>query len=587
MKTTSIKTSTVIFAYFNSGRHLSTTPITTWTKLFEFRKVFFDQADNSWTGKSRNDNAYGFLKISHSLAIQIKNTTWSNHFFTSGTTSERPNYGSCVYFSNVFGKITISKITISEMTGLLGDYNINTLTVLSQLPSYGNNVTSYQFVPAITTDLTCKISEMVVSGINYNNNIANLGGSSIGGHLIHFGSNPTDGEGDVLDLKIDSLSSSDCYIYGLGGIVYQYGKLQLTNSQINRFGYTKPMTSTTQNEAPPIINQIRPDKYSKFDTLTVQESLGGIHGAALYIFSDTSQTVAPLGTNNFEVNSLTTTNWGGTHSVVKLSANSLMGLFTDLSMTQGVSTTLGALYITGGGTVTFDNATFNENIGSSVTDLSVTAWSACNLIFTGSTFTRTAIDTTGLTTYNKGLAFSVNVGGSISITNTEFSNYLMAALRGGAMYLSSVTMTLNNCTFNKNSASFGGAIYAESSTTLTITDSTFTNNEAGTNAGALYARSDCVITTQNWIFSKNKGAENGVISMLQNTKFNDNGSTFSSNQATISKSFGSINQGMGSVLEGTKFIGNSVGGSQGILLYNLLNDITFRNVNVTLSAGKR
>lgn len=74
--------------------------------------------------------------------------------------------------------------------------------------------------------------------------------------------------------------------------------------------------------------------------------------------------------------------------------------------------------------------------------------------------------------------------------------------------------------------------------------------------------------------------------MLQNTQYNDNGSVFSTNQAITSKSVGSINQGTGTILEGTKFVGNSVGGSQGIMFYNLLNDITFKGVNVTLSAGK-
>lgn len=52
------------------------------------------------------------------------------------------------------------------------------------------------------------------------------------------------------------------------------------------------------------------------------------------------------------------------------------------------------------------------------------------------------------------------------------------------------------------------------------------------------------------------------------------------NIATTKQAFGSIIQGLGSTLDSSKFIENSVTGTQGILLFNLFNDITLKNIEV-------
>jgi hypothetical protein len=112
-------------------------------------------------------------------------------------------------------------------------------------------------------------------------------------------------------------------------------------------------------------------------------------------------------------------------------------------------------------------------------------------------------------------------------------------------------------------------------------DTTLSNNKAGTQAGVIFARINCIVTTNNCTLTGNEARDDAILSCFQNSGFNDIGSTFSSNIATGKNVLGSISQGPGSVFDGTTFSNNSVTGSEGILLYNLFNDITLRNVEVT------
>lgn len=61
-----------------------------------------------------------------------------------------------------------------------------------------------------------------------------------------------------------------------------------------------------------------------------------------------------------------------------------------------------------------------------------------------------------------------------------------AGLYGGAIFNSSV-MTVDGCTFDRNTSSFhGGAVYSDFSSTLTMTNSTFVGNTAAFYGGALF-----------------------------------------------------------------------------------------------------
>ena len=92
--------------------------------------------------------------------------------------------------------------------------------------------------------------------------------------------------------------------------------------------------------------------------------------------------------------------------------------------------------------------------------------------------------------------------GSIgTIKSTKFDSNEVSAVganaiaKGGAMYIAGDTTTISDTTFASNKAvaegegsqAFGGAIYNDNYGSLTITDSSFTNNSATTKGGAIYS----------------------------------------------------------------------------------------------------
>ena len=139
-----------------------------------------------------------------------------------------------------------------------------------------------------------------------------------------------------------------------------------------------------------------------------------------------------------------------------------------------------------------------------------------------------------------------NHGGAMYIANSS-STYLTRlhtfenctfeenqATLGGALslYASSSDLenggkaVLTNCTFTANSAasptsattaSYGGAIYMERQSELTMTDTTFTQNIARTEGGALYAAGESVITANGCAFTENTvekaGKHGGAVSL--------------------------------------------------------------------------
>ena len=74
----------------------------------------------------------------------------------------------------------------------------------------------------------------------------------------------------------------------------------------------------------------------------------------------------------------------------------------------------------------------------------------------------------------------------VNLTNCTFKdNY---AEYGGAIYLESGNLYLNDCKFINNTAhNYGGAIFVDNTTSLIIITTSFTNNKANLTAGAVYS----------------------------------------------------------------------------------------------------
>jgi predicted outer membrane repeat protein len=526
-----------------------------------------------------DDDTYGFLKISLAMKVEISSNSVTNHFFTYELLSLAANYGSFVTFSGINGYVDITDLTILNMTGVLGTYNVDTLSTIVTLSEFGNDVESYQFVPVITTDFTNNIIILALSGIDFKDSIGHLGGADYAGLLLNIQINPNTGYLDVQKVTINDLNCTNVYIYGQGGITYKYGDFEMTNSEITSFGLNQPMISTTVPENSPIINVIRHDHTVTYNNVTFTDTVGGTDGASIFINAEIDATVTAIVGNNIVMTDVTITGCASTGPIAKFSTLSLTGQITNFNANSNTNSVQGALYITGGGTLIFDNPTFTNNDGSTAADLNIETCTSCDITLNSGTFTRDAIDITEPVTYDKTRSIYINQGGTLTITDSTFSNYLLV-VQGGVIEAHESIITITSSTFDTNSAGTGGAIYAETDVTLSLTDCTLSNNKAGTQAGVIFARINCVITTNNCILNGNEAPENAILSCFQNSGFNDNGSTFSSNTATDRNVLGSISQGPGSVFDGTTFSDNSVTGTGGILLYNLFNDITLRNVMV-------
>ena len=248
------------------------------------------------------------------------------------------------------------------------------------------------------------------------------------------------------------------------------------------------MTSTTQTQSSPLLNKLRPDHYSKFEKITYEENKGAGFGSSIALLADTSISVTALGTTNIEMIDNSILKCESLFSIMYLQTTSLIGSITGLTATDNTNTVNGVISITGGGTLTFTTATLSKNYGTSTSDLFIENCPSCIVSFTGSTFTRDVVTTTGTgIVYNRIRPITAKIGGTLRFENSNFSNYLLVT-QGGVMSLTQVIVPITNCTFNNNSAGTGGVFYAEDTVTLTLKNATFTNNKANLLAGVIYAR---------------------------------------------------------------------------------------------------
>jgi hypothetical protein len=109
---------------------------------------------------------------------------------------------------------------------------------------------------------------------------------------------------------------------------------------------------------------------------------------------------------------------------------------------------------------------------------------------------------------------------------------------GIAFRFTSGTLTIQNCVFSGNSASeLGGGLYVQGNgafaTTVNISGTTFTNNQAGDGGGGIaFVFTSGMLTIQNCVFSGNSASKlGGGLAVASVTTVNISGTTFTNNQA--------------------------------------------------------
>ena len=183
----------------------------------------------------------------------------------------------------------------------------------------------------------------------------------------------------------------------------------------------------------------------------------------------------------------------------------------------------------------------------------------------------TVIDGGGLITLSGGnntRLFSVQNGATLTLQNVGVSNG-RSTQNGGALYIERLsTVTITNSTFSNNQGANGGAIAMngwganDAGGVLTVTNSTFTNNVAtaaglaggGNGGGGIYVSGGSTATVDGSTFTGNQAVNGGGIHVLLSNLTVTN-STFNSNIANGNPSGG----GGGAIyIDGTKSMNGSI-----------------------------
>lgn len=220
----------------------------------------------------------------------------------------------------------------------------------------------------------------------------------------------------------------------------------------------------------------------------------------------------------------------------------------------------GAIHEDYTGSYTFTRCTFDGNVASrgsafdssssyytnsfTMNDCKVynnAAGSQAALYLVANTIRITDTDFENNTGYNDGGAIHVQaINNPLYVTGCTFTNNQATSTtegdegRGGALRISSVsTLYLDDCTFDGNSAMYGGALYAPyvASESSRITNCNFYNNVGSSNGGAIYWNANGT-TFYNDKFEGNK-ADNGAGLFLAYAVYNTviDECTFNDNEA--------------------------------------------------------
>ncbi|MCP4000285.1 MAG: hypothetical protein GY727_05170, partial [Gammaproteobacteria bacterium] len=170
----------------------------------------------------------------------------------------------------------------------------------------------------------------------------------------------------------------------------------------------------------------------------------------------------------------------------------------------------------------------------------------------------------GIFTYNSS---------SVSLANSTVSNN--SASKGGGFFArSSSSVSLANSTVSNNSANYGGGIFATAgkgdASSVSLTNSTVSNNSAGTKGGGIYNDDDCSISLTNSIISGNTAGTGAEI-------YNDSSASLDSahnnllghSSLTLATAFTNFTPGITDI--------NATSGGDNIALSSILNTTLANN----------
>ena len=174
--------------------------------------------------------------------------------------------------------------------------------------------------------------------------------------------------------------------------------------------------------------------------------------------------------------------------------------------------------------------------------------------------------------------------GNLTVTNCTFSNN-NAMLEGGAIY-NGGTLTVTNSTFSENGSAQGGAIYNYRESSLSISNSTFSGNHGG-EGGAIYnfLYSELIITDSTFV--DNYADLGGGLFNYQLGIINVTSSTFSNNSADDGGGIYNYKWGANTTVSNSTFTGNSATIYGGGIFNGLDSELTVTNCTLVYNNANK
>jgi predicted outer membrane repeat protein len=182
---------------------------------------------------------------------------------------------------------------------------------------------------------------------------------------------------------------------------------------------------------------------------------------------------------------------------------------------------------------------------------------------------------------NTNWIFYINNGVTVNIQNLTLTNGSTTTGDGGAIY-NEGTLTVNNSTFTNNNATYGGAISNRG--TMTINNSTFTNNNATSWGGAISNRGVNMTVTGSTFIGNTATIGGGAIYTKGTMVIT--GNAFTNN--TANEEGGAIHNGGTLTVTGSTFTNNNATNGGGAISNEgtlTVNNSTFINNNATNVGG--
>jgi len=186
-----------------------------------------------------------------------------------------------------------------------------------------------------------------------------------------------------------------------------------------------------------------------------------------------------------------------------------------------------------------------------------------------------------------GRAINCQSGSSIEIESCDFNELTVTGVNGGAINTASSEVIINNSHFSKNESYYnGGALYSSGGSVI-LSNSTFNGNNTGDKGGALFFTSSVSVTVQACTFTGNGQADcdqGGAIYAAGASQMVITDSTFDGNSSNSDGGTIYI-YGCTADIYDSDFINNESGSTGGVLNvngYSVINDIsiwrcTFKN----------